>query len=151
MIAITGFGLDLADEDRVAYDNDQILRAPFTVSEDRQSFFTLASCPQGSRIVMMRRDEDRIFDGVDRLVQRLDEQLAGRRPLLVLHADCMARGRLMFDQVNKDEIIQRMQGPIGKGDCPPWLGVYGFGEFCRLREQNCFHHFTTALSLIVRR
>jgi hypothetical protein len=150
VIAITGFGIDLDAEDKVAYDNDQILRAPFGVSEDRQSFFTVASCPVGSRIVMMRRDEDHIFDGVDRLVTRLGEQLAGRRPLLVLQADCMARGRMMFDQVNKDEIIARMQGPLGGGECPPWLGVYGFGEYCQLRGRNCFHHFTTALSLIVR-
>ena len=80
VIAITGFGLDLDEEDRIAYDNDQILRAPFAVGEDLRSFFTVASCPVGSKITMMRRDEDHIFDGVDRLVTRLREQLAGRRP-----------------------------------------------------------------------
>ena len=48
VIAITGMGIDLNEKEREIYDNDQILRAPFRVSEDRQSFYLMASCPAGT-------------------------------------------------------------------------------------------------------
>ncbi len=150
IIALTGFGLELDESERIAYDNPHILRAPFEVSEDRQSFFTLATCPQGETIVLMERNEDHIFAGVERLIGRLNERLAGRRPLAVFQSDCMARGRLMFDRVVKDEIIAKMQQPLCGDDVVPWLGVYGFGEFCTIGSRNEFHHFTTALSAVVR-
>ena len=61
----------------------------------------------------------------------------------------MARGRMMFDRIEKDEIIARMQQPLCGDVVAPWLGVYGFAEFCALGDRNLFHHFTTSLSAIV--
>jgi hypothetical protein len=36
------------------------------------------------------------------------------------------------------------------GECPPWLGMYGFGEFARLGGENAYHNYTTALYVIYR-
>jgi len=33
----------------------------------------------------------------------------------------------------------------------PWLGLYGYGEFCPLAGRNSMHTFTTALFPVVRR
>jgi small ligand-binding sensory domain FIST len=33
----------------------------------------------------------------------------------------------------------------------PWLGLYGYGEFCPLGGGNAFHTFTSSLFLVVRR
>lgn len=151
VIAITGLGIDLDEGESKAYDNDQILRAPFQVSEDRQSFFLMASCPVGTKLHMMQRDEDHIFSGVDRMMQGMVERLDGRRPLAVFQADCMARGRMAFNRILKDEIIAKMQVPLCGDEVVPWLGVYGFAEFCQLGQRNAFHHFTTSLSAIVRK
>ncbi len=150
-LPIAGLGQDLGQEDRDAYDNPQILRVPVKVTEDHQSFFLPASAPEGTRFVLMQRDEQYIFDGVDRLMQRLVKQLDGRRPAAVFHADCMARGRHMFNRVLKDEIIAKMQHPICGEDVVPWLGVYGFSEYCRFGGKNRFHSYTTSLFPIVRR
>lgn len=148
-IALTGMGIELDEAGKTAYDNAHILRAPFHLSEDRQSFYMLASCPVGSRLVMMRRDEDYIFDGVDGLNERMSRDLDGRRPLAVFQADCMARGRMSVDQISKDEIIHKIQTPICGDDVVPWLGVYGFAEYAMLAGRNTFHHFTTSLSAVV--
>jgi len=44
-----------------------------------------------------------------------------------------------------------MQTPFfDNGICPPWLGMYGFGEFARLGGKNTYHNYTTALYVIYR-
>lgn len=150
-IALTGMGILLDEDEQRAYDNAYLLRAPFHVSDDRKSFYMLASCPVGTKLVMMRRDEDYIFAGVEGLNARLQAKLAGRRPVVVFQADCMARGRMTVDQISKDEIIKKIQEPVCGDEVVPWLGVYGFAEFAMLAGHNIFHHFTTSLSAVVKR
>ncbi len=152
VIPITGLGIELGAEDQKAYDNPQILRVPIKVSEDRQAFCLPTTCPEGTKVVLMQRDEQYIFAGVDRLMDKMVGELNGRRPLAVFHADCMARGRRMFNRVLKDEIIAKMQYPLsGEEEVVPWLGIYGFSEYCRFGGKNQFHSYTSALCPIVRR
>ncbi|MDP6344588.1 MAG: FIST N-terminal domain-containing protein [Alphaproteobacteria bacterium] len=150
-LPITGLGIELSPEDQEAYDNPHILRVPIKVSEDRQSFYLPATVPEGTRVSLMQRDEGYIFEGVDRMMARLDEQMNGRRPVAVFHADCMARGRHMFNKVLKDEIIAKMQHPLCGDEVAPWLGVYGYSEYCRFGGKNRFHSYTTSLFPLVRR
>lgn len=149
-LPIAGLGVDLNDEESADYDNPQILRVPIKVSDDKQSFYLPTSVEVGTRYVLMQRDEQLIFEGVDRLMGRLRDRLAGRRPVAVFHADCMARGRLMFNRVLKDEIIAKMQYPLCGDEMVPWLGIYGFSEYARLAGKNQFHSYTTSLFPIVR-
>jgi hypothetical protein len=152
VLPIAGLGIELDPEDQEAYDNPQILRVPLKVSEDRQAFLLPTTCPEGTKVVLMQRDEQYIFAGVDRLMDRMVGELNGRRPLAVFHADCMARGRRMFNRVLKDEIIAKMQYPLsGDEDVVPWLGLYGYSEYCRFGGKNQFHSYTSALCPIVRR
>ena len=148
---ITGLGEDLSVEDRLAYDNPQILRVPIKVSADHKSFYLPASCAQGTKLTLMQRDEVYIFDGVDRMMKRLVKDIDGRKPVAVFHADCMARGRHMFNRVLKDEIIAKIQHAISGEEVAPWLGVYGFGEYCPFGGKNRFQSYTTALLAAVRR
>ena len=151
-IPFTGMGIKLNETESQAYDNDYMLTAPFTLSDDGQSFYVLHKCPIGTQLVPVYREEDHIFNGVERLMQRLNTQLADRRPLAVFQADCMARGRMTHDAVSKDEIIANIQNPIfGADGSVPWLGIYGFAEYARLAGRNRFHHYTTSLSAIVRK
>ncbi len=150
-VSITGLGIELGPEDQRAYDNPQILRVPIKVADDHQSFCLPTTCAEGTKVVLMQRDEQYIFDGVDRLMERMVAELNGRRPVAVFHADCMARGRHMFNRVLKDEIIAKMQHPLCGDEVVPWLGVYGFSEYCRFAGKNRFHSYTTSLFSIVRR
>jgi hypothetical protein len=149
-LPITGLGETLGDKDQEDYDNPQILRVPIKISEDHQSFFVPASVAEGTKLTLMQRDEQRIFDGVDRMMERMNDDLKGRKPLAAFQADCMARGRLMFNRVLKDEIITKMQLPISDDESVPWLGVYGYSEYCRFGGKNRFHSYTTSLFSIVR-
>ena len=62
----------------------------------------------------------------------------------------MARGKLTSGTIEKNEIIQNIQQLVIGDTNIPWLGDYGFGEFCTLDGKNRFHNYTTSLSVIVR-
>jgi len=108
-------------------------------------------CQKGKELWLSRRDEEGIFKGVDHMLKQITEGIGGRKPLAVFHADCALRGRLSFDRVLKDEIINRIQHPLCKDKDVPWLGMYGFGEFAGLGGRNRIHFMTTSLYVILER
>ncbi len=151
VLPITGLGIALSEDEEAVYANPQILRVPVKVSDDHKSFYLPTSVAEGTKLQLMQRDEQYIFDGVEKLMERMQDDLDGRRPVAVFHADCMARGRHMFNKVLKDEIIAKMQYPLCGDDVVPWLGVYGYSEYCRFAGKNHFHSYTTSLFPIMRR
>ncbi|MEP4379646.1 MAG: FIST N-terminal domain-containing protein [Alphaproteobacteria bacterium] len=151
VLGMSGLGEDLSPEDADEYDNKQILRVPIRVTDDHQTFFVHSTCEEGTKLTLMQRDEQHIFDGVDRLMSRMTDALVGRKPVAVFQSDCMARGRMTFNKILKDEIIAKIQYPLAGDDGVPWLGVYGYAEFSRLSGRNRFHNYTTSLYPLVRR
>jgi hypothetical protein len=144
-------GVELSREDADDYGDSHLLRV-ITKKFDDGTMLMPVRCQTGERLSLMRRDEERIFRNLDDMMRRFRAELAGRRIVGVFHADCGARGRLTLNRVAKDEIVRAMQTPLWQGsECPPWLGMYGFGEFARLAGKNCFHNYTTALYVISRR
>ena len=140
----------LAPAQAQAYGNDHILRAVFRRDPDGTLYYP-ARCPEGTRLWMTVRDEQRIFSDLDRMLSVMARNANGRKPIAVFHADCGARGRLLFNHVLKEELVHRLQHPFSDGGMPPpWLGTYGFGEFARLNGVNTFHNYTTALAAIYR-
>lgn len=132
------------------YGSEYILRIP--VGEGSRIFAPYQSiCQKGKELWLARRDESRIFKGVDRLLKQIIEASKDRKLLAVFHADCALRGRLSFDRVLKDEIMNRIQHPLGKDKDVPWLGIYGMGEFTKLGGRNRIHFFTTSLFVILER
>ncbi len=148
-IPVAGLGELLPEEFREPYDNEHILRVIVKVDEDG-SFYMPVDCPEQTRLWITQRDEDLIFGGLDRMMKRLTQQVGDRKVVAVFHTDCAARGRAMFDEILKDEIIEKMQSPLNKGGELPWLGMYGFGEFTRLNRKNLFHNYTTSIYALVR-
>jgi small ligand-binding sensory domain FIST len=82
----------------------------------------------------------------------MHRRASGRKPVAVFHADCLARGRRLFTRVMKEELVHLMQEPFSEnGAVPPWLGMYGFGEYAHLGGRNAYHNYTTALGAVYRR
>lgn len=150
IILLLAIGVDLTEADAEAYDNKQILRAPLVLSEDKQSMFLQTEVPEGTELVSCQRNEDYIFSGSGHLADRTLDAIGATKAVAVFQADCMARGRLGHDVVDKTEIIEKLQGAFPDHDTIPWLGIYGFAEFCTLNGRNRFHNFTTSLSVILR-
>jgi hypothetical protein len=140
----------LSPELAMEYGNDHILRV--VTSHDGETMLYATTCKTGTELWLTIRDEPLIFNEMDHMVKEMDSSMKGRKPIAVFHADCLARGRFLFNRVLKEELVSRMQYPFSRnGECPPWLGMYGFGEFARLGGKNCFHNYTTALYTIYRK
>ena len=137
---------DLAQE----YGNDHILRVVTRRDGDGTMHYA-TGIAEGTELWLTVRDEERIFNDMDRMMSRMIERAGGRELVAVFHADCLARGRFLFNRVMKEELVGRMQYPLSTaGEVPPWLGMYGFGEFARLGGRNTYHNYTTALYAIYR-
>jgi hypothetical protein len=149
VLILTAFARKLPEELMDEYKSEYILFGITGKNEDN-SIMVPVTCYEGLKIWLTRRDEKKMFDGVDQQVQRLLDSLNGKKPLAVFHADCVLRGRFSLNRVLKDEIINRMQVPLCQGDKIPWLGLYSGGEFAMIGNQNFIHLITSALSVLYR-
>jgi hypothetical protein len=137
---------DLAAE----YGNDHILRVVTKRDPDGAMHYP-TNAPVGTQLWLTIRDEDRIFSDMDRMMGQMAARSGDRQIAAVFHADCLARGRFLFDRVMKEELVSRMQYPLThNGLVPPWLGMYGFGEFAHLGGRNTYHNYTTAIYALLR-
>lgn len=131
------------------YGNNHILRV--VTKHEGEHIYYATSCQEGTQLWLTVRDEERIFTEMDRMVKKMIDRAQGKKPIAVFHADCLARGRYLTNRVLKEELVHQMQTPFyDDGICPPWLGMYGFGEFARLNDKNTYHNYTTALYVIYR-
>ncbi len=148
-IPVGALGVKLPSELAKEYGNNHILRVVSKQVGDDMYFTT--ECAEGTELWLTKRDEDLIFSEMDRMVLEMKIRLKSKEPVAVFHADCLARGRFLFDRVIKEELVSKMQHPFfTKGNCPPWLGMYGFGEFARLGGKNTYHNYSSALYVLYR-
>lgn len=148
-IPIGALGEKLSPELAKEYGNTHILRV--VTKHEGNDMYYATNCPEGTELWLTKRDEDLIFKEMERMVNSMKERMKGRETVAVFHADCLARGRFLFNKIMKEELVSKMQYPFYvNGVCPPWLGMYGFGEFARLGGRNTYHNYTTALYVIYR-
>ena len=148
-IPVGALGEKLSPELAKEYGNNHILRV--VTKHDGNNMYYATQCPVGTELWLTKRDEELIFSEMDRMVKVMNERANGKTPVAVFHADCLARGRFLFDRIIKEELVSKMQNPFyTEGVCPPWLGMYGFGEFAKLGGKNEYHNYTTALYVIYR-
>jgi hypothetical protein len=132
------------------YGNSHILRAALKFDADGTIYYPVA-CPEGTRLWLTMRDEELIFSEQRRSLEHLKSVIKDRRPVAVFQTDCLARGRLLFNKVIKDELIAMLHSELSvDAEVPPWFGMYGFGEFARLGGKNEYHNYTTALLVLYR-
>ena len=133
------------------YGNDHILRVVTHHTDDGHIIYATDSAA-GAQLWLTERDEERIFSDMDRMLKVMRHGREGQQPVAVFQADCLARGRRLFNRVIKEELVHRMQQPFAHdGDVPPWFGMYGFGEYARLGGRNTYHNYTTALAALYRK
>jgi hypothetical protein len=132
------------------YDNNYILRVVTRHEGDAMLYAT--TIKEGTELWLTARDEAFIFDKLDKMTFDISERIKGKEIVAIFHADCLARGKFLFNRIIKEELVSRMQYPFYQhGECPPWLGMYGFGEYARLAGNNAYHNYTTALSVIYKK
>lgn len=150
-IPIGALAEPLQPEVALEYGNPHLLRV-ITKRDDDGAIHYPCQVREGLRLWLTVRDESRIFADLERMMQQMVSRIGSGTVLAVFHSDCLARGRFMLQRVDKEELVAKMQRPLQRGGLtPPWLGMYGFGEFARLGNRNTFHNYSTALACLFRR
>jgi hypothetical protein len=149
IIPIASFAMELPEALHEEYGSKYILFVTARKFEDN-SFETYRSCKKGDKIWLNKRNEKKMFEGIDTLVNKILDVLGEKKPLAVFHSDCALRGRLSLNRILKDEIINRIQYPLCRGEAIPWLGMYSGGEFALLGGETWFHQLSSALFVIYR-
>jgi hypothetical protein len=148
-IPIGALGEKLNDQLSKEYGNELLLRV--VTKHVGNDMYYATNIKEGTQLWLTKRDEELIFSEMKRIVEDIRERMGTGEPVAVFHADCLARGRFLFNRIVKEELVGQMQFPFYvNGECPPWLGMYGFGEFARLGGENTYHNYTTALYIIYR-
>lgn len=146
-IPIGALGEKLSPELATEYGNSHILRV--VTKHDGNDMYYATDCAVGTELWLTTRHEELIFTEMDKMVSNMKSKIGDGKIMAVFHADCLARGRFLFNRILKDELVSKMQYPFYEnGVCPPWLGMYGFGEIARLGGKNTYHNYTTALYVI---
>lgn len=132
------------------YGNSHILRVVTKYDPDGTMYYA-TTIAEGTRLWLTTRDEDLIFSEQARTLNYMKAAVGGHTPVAVFQTDCLARGRFLFNKIMKEELMSMMQDAFSKdGDVPPWIGMYGFGEYARLGGKNAYHNYSTALLVLYR-
>jgi hypothetical protein len=98
---------------------------------------------EGTSVWFSSRDKEKIATRFDRMAQQIKEQLGGERPKLVFQFECLTRGKLMFRDQEKQELLRQFRQSVGPD--VPWAGFYTIGEIGSVEEHNDRHLYTSVV------
>ncbi len=115
--------------------------------DDQQGTVTIQSDAQeGGDLWIVRRDKELIRNGLKEISRQIRDQAGTGKPKFVLQFECVGRGKVVFREQEKVELIRSLQQDLG-GDIP-WLGFYTYGEIGPIARHDCFHNFTSVVAAI---
>jgi hypothetical protein len=115
--------------------------------DDREGCITIQSdVTEGTELWIVRRDKELIREGLQSISKQIKEKAGEKKPKLVLQFECMGRGKVVFREQEKIELLKTLQQDLG---CDlPWIGFYTYGEIGPISGYNCIHNFTAVVAAI---
>ena len=127
-------------------DEEYVVRGIPAVKMADESITVQTEVSEGTSIWFSSRDKEKVATGLDRVAAQIKEQIGGEKPKLVLQFDCATRGKMMFREHEKLQLLKRFRQSVGPG--VPWVGFYAFGEIGPVEEHNNRNLYTAvALAL----
>jgi hypothetical protein len=124
-------------------DEEYIVRGVPELSLTDGSFTVQTEVEEGTSIWFSSRDKEKITTGFDRMAARIKEQLDGAQPELVFQFECVTRGKLMFREQEKLQLLKRFRQSVGPD--VPWVGFYTIGEIAPVEEHNGINRFASII------
>ena len=100
---------------------------------------------EGTSIWFSSRDKEKTTTGFDRMATQINQQLGGEKPKLVFQFECDTRGKMMFREQEKLQLLKRFRRSVGPE--VPWVGFYTLGEIGPVEEHNDIHRLGSAVVL----
>jgi small ligand-binding sensory domain FIST len=98
---------------------------------------------EGTSIWFSSRDKEKITTGFDRMATQIEEQLAGEKPELVFQFECVTRGKMMFREQEKLQLLRQFRQSLDAE--VPWVGFYTIGEIGPVDEHNDIHRLASVV------
>jgi len=115
--------------------------------DDREGYVTIQSdVTDGTELWILRRDKDLIREGLQAVSRQIRGKLGNHKPKFVLQFECMGRGKVVFREEEKIELLRSLQEDIGSD--LPWIGFYSYGEIGPIASYSCIHNFTAVVAAI---
>jgi hypothetical protein len=124
-------------------DEEYVVRGVPAVRMDDGSIIVQTEVQEGTSVWFSSRDKEKITTGFDRMAHQIKDQLGSERPKLVFQFECLTRGKSMFREQEKQQILKRFRQYVGPE--APWAGFYAIGEIGPVEEHNNHHLFTSVV------
>jgi hypothetical protein len=124
-------------------DEEYVVRGVPQLSLTDGSITVQTEVPEGTSVWFSSRDREKITTGFDRMAQQIKEQLDGAQPELVFQFECVTRGKLMFREQEKLQLLKRFRKSVGSD--VPWVGFYTIGEIGPVKEHNDIHRLASVV------
>ena len=124
-------------------DEEYVVRGVPQLSLTDGSITVQTEVQEGTSIWFSSRDKEKITTGFDRMAAQIREQLDGAQPELVFQFECVTRGKLMFREQEKLQLLKRFRRSVGPN--VPWVGFYTIGEIGPVEEHNGINRFASVV------
>ena len=98
---------------------------------------------EGTSVWLSSRDKEKVSNGFDRMAAQIKNQLGGEKPKLVFQFECATRGKMMFRDQEKLQLLKRFRQSLDSD--APWAGFYTAGEIGPVDEHNDRHLYTSVV------
>jgi len=127
-------------------DEEYVVRGIPAVKMADGSITVQTKVSEGTSVWFSSRDKEKVATGLDRMSQQIKEQLGGEKPKLIFQFDCATRGKMMFREQEKLQLLKQFRQSIDPD--VTWAGFYAFGEIGPVEEHNNRNLYTAvALAL----
>jgi hypothetical protein len=124
-------------------DEEYVVRGVPQLSLTDESITVQTEVEEGTSIWFSSRDKEKITTGFDRMATQIEEQLAGEKPELVFQFECVTRGKLMFREQEKLQLLRQFRQSLDAE--VPWVGFYTIGEIGPVDEHNDIHRLASVV------
>src|SRR5215216_2021701 len=100
---------------------------------------------EGTSVWFSSRDKEKVSNGFDRMAAQIKEQLGSEKPKLVFQFECSTRGKLMFREQEKLQLLKRLRQSVDPD--VPWAGFYTEGRELGPVEKHNDPHLLTSVVL----
>jgi len=124
-------------------DEEYVVRGVPAVRMGDGSITVQTEVPEGMSVWFSSRDKEKITSRFDRMARQITQQLGDDKPELVFQFECFTRGKSLFREQEKVQLLKRLRQSVGPD--VPWAGFYTIGEIGPVEEHNLRHLYTSVV------
>src|ERR671921_221305 len=124
-------------------DEEYVVRGVPGVRMADGSISVQSEVQEGTSVWFSSRDKEKISTRFDQMAAQIKEQLGDEKPKCVFQFECATRGKMMFREQERQEILRRFRQSVDPD--VPWAGFYTIGEIGPVEKHNDRHLYTSVV------